>query len=274
MTGMVADVQRFSLHDGPGVRTTVFLKGCNLHCPWCHNPETWSPKPQIMFFADKCVRCGRCDEGCATGARVICGTEYTPEALFQRVRRDQPFYGPDGGLTLSGGEVLLQAPFAAALLRLCREAGIGTCVDTALCVPYGQWQELLALNDLFLVDVKTLDAEKARTVLGADITLLRENLRLLSDAGKQIWIRVPCVAGWNDSSADADALAELLNSLQGIQKVDILPIFHHGKRKDSALGRHPAPHWFPQNPDTTAAAFASLLHCRTPIPVQAIDQGD
>lgn len=270
MTGLIADVQRFSLHDGPGVRTTVFLKGCNLHCPWCHNPETWSPKPQILFFRDKCVRCGRCEEGCATGARVICGTEYTPEELFRRVRRDQPFYGADGGVTLSGGEVLLQAPFAAELLRLCQEAGIGTCVDTALCVPREHWQEVLERNDLYLVDVKTLDAEKARTVLGADIRLLRENLALLSSAGKQMWIRVPCIPGWNDSDADADALADLLNSLNGIQKVDILPVFHHGKRKEAALCRTSDDRWFSPNADAAAADFAALLGTRTAVPVQAM----
>lgn len=270
MTGMVADVQRFSLHDGPGVRTTVFLKGCNLHCPWCHNPETWSPKPQILFFSDKCVRCGHCADGCATGARVICGTEYTPEELFQRVKRDKPFYGNDGGVTVSGGEALLQAPFAASLLRLCREDGIRTCVDTALCVPSTKWQELLPLSDLFLVDVKNLDPEKAKSVLGADITLLRENLRLLDEAGKPVWIRVPCVSGWNDADADADALADLLNTLHNVQKVDILPVFHHGKRKETALGRRSDDRWYAPNADEVAASFAARLQGRTTTPVRAM----
>lgn len=270
MIGTVADIQRFSLHDGPGVRTTVFLKGCNLHCPWCHNPETWSPRPEMLYFEDKCVHCGHCDEGCPTGARVLYGTEYTPEALFQRVKRDAPFYGCDGGVTVSGGEVLLQADFAAALLRLCKGAGLGTCVDTALCVPNRHWQELLSLADLFLVDVKTLDAGKARAVLGADTNILRENLRLLDECGIPAWIRVPSVAGWNDTDDDAAALTALLNSLHNIQKVDVLPVFHHGKRKEAALSRTSEPRWYSPNADAVAASFADRVRKQVGIPVRAM----
>ena len=270
MTGVIADLQRFSLHDGPGVRSTVFLKGCNLHCPWCHNPETWSPLPEEMFFEDKCMRCGHCAEGCPVGARVTCGSVYSSDDLYAQVIRDKPFWGPDGGVTVSGGEALLQANFVGELFRLCARDGVGTCLDTALCVPADRWSFLIPLTGSWLVDVKSLRREKSLNVLGADPALLAANLRLLHDAGGKIRIRVPCVVDFNDGPEDADALAKLLSGLSDVQAVDILPVFHHGERKEKALRRKVDGKWFSDQADEVATRFAALLREKTIVPVHTM----
>ena len=131
-SGLIADIQRCSIHDGPGIRTTVFLKGCPLSCVWCHNPECISPEPQTLFYPEKCIGCGFCAEGCYTGARVTCGREMTPEEVFREIERDAPYYGADGGLTVSGGEPLMQADFCAALLDICKSRGVHRAVETSL----------------------------------------------------------------------------------------------------------------------------------------------
>lgn len=267
MTGILADVQRFSLHDGPGIRTTMFLKGCNLHCPWCHNPETKSSLPQEMYFRDKCIDCGRCAEGCTTGARKMCGRIVTPDEAFTMIERDRPFYGTDGGVTFSGGEALLQAAFLKQTISICADHGIDVCLDTALCVPFSQWRELIPLCGRYLVDVKTLEREKSLSVIGTDPELLKENLSRLDEAGCEIWIRVPCVEGWNDSEADAEALAGLLNGLKHVHHADILPVFHHGKRKEEALGITAEEKWFSPRADDAALDFAERLRTKTTVPI-------
>ena len=259
MMGMITQLQRFSLHDGPGIRTTVFFKGCNLHCPWCHNPETQSRKVQEMFFPELCVHCGRCADGCTTGARVVCGEEYTPERLEQALVRDLPFYGAEGGVTFSGGEPLLQADFVRETALLLKKRGIHLAADTALCVPQEQWEGLLSCIDLFLVDIKILSPEKSRRITGADPALLRENLKRLQAEKKKIWIRIPTLPGVNDTPEEIRQTAELLRLLDNAEDIRTLPVFGHGSRKARALGRVPDESWFVENADQAAAGLAENL---------------
>jgi len=132
MTALVTEIQRFSIHDGPGIRTTVFLKGCPLNCAWCHNPECISFDKEEFFYPEKCIGCGKCNEGCFAGARVPCGKEMTPEEVLREVLEDKAYYGKEGGLTVSGGEPLAHRDFTLSLIRLAKDAGIGVGVETTL----------------------------------------------------------------------------------------------------------------------------------------------
>ena len=257
--GMVTQLQRFSLHDGPGIRTTVFLKGCNLHCPWCHNPETQNPQPEEMYFPELCVHCGHCEEGCTTGARVLCGTGYTPEELAAALLRDMPFYGADGGVTFSGGEPLLQADFVKATEEILAAGKVRTAIDTALCVPFEHWKGLPASTDLFLVDVKILSPEKSRSVTGADPSLLADNLRRLQAEKKEVWIRIPTLPGVNDTEEEISLAAALLKPMDNVTEIRTLPVFGHGRRKARALGRVPDERWFSPDADRAASEHARRL---------------
>ena len=155
-SGLIADIQRCSIHNGLGIRTTVFVKGCPLSCVWCHNPECIAPEPQTLFYPEKCIVCGFCAEGCYTGARVTCGREMTPEEVFREIERDAPYYGADGGLTISGGEPLMQADFCAALLDICKSRGVHRAVETSLLFWNPQVMEKI---DLLMADLKIWDDE-------------------------------------------------------------------------------------------------------------------
>ena len=261
--GMVTQLQRFSLHDGPGIRTTVFMKGCNLHCPWCHNPETQSPQPQEMFFPELCVGCGHCEEGCTTGARVRVGTTYTARELARAVARDLPFYGAEGGVTFSGGEPLLQAGFlretAENLAKECGGRKLHIAVDTALCVPWESFRELLPFTDLFLVDIKILSPETSACITGADPAVTEKNLKLLMEAEKEVWIRIPTLHGVNDTDREIGLAARLISQLDHVTDICTLPVFAHGSRKAKALGRTVEERWFVKDADDAAAAHAQKL---------------
>ena len=264
MSGLVTDIQRFSLHDGPGIRTTVFLKGCSLHCPWCHNPETQSRRKEILFFSDMCLGCTHCafEDGkpCVTGARRVCGREYTPGELAAALLRDLPFYGEDGGITFSGGEALLRAGFVRQTIDCCRrQAAVHCCIDTALCVPLSQWEPLADAADLFLADIKLLDPDMSRRITGADPGILTANLRYLSSKNREVWIRIPTLPGFNDTDREISLAASLLSSLDSVTKIQTLPVFGHGARKYRALGREPDESWFSPDAEALAAGHAEKL---------------
>jgi len=259
-SGRVFNVQRYSLHDGPGIRTTVFLKGCPARCLWCHNPESQSFAPEVLVVETRCVSCGTCAtvcahgapppgsslctacgacvEACPAGARQLAGRETTVEEVVEEVLRDRVFYEESGGgVTFSGGEPLAQPGFLAALLAACRGASLHTAVDTCGFAARDRLLALASLVDLFLFDVKLLDDARHRRFTGLPATPILDNLRALAGAHGNVWIRVPVVPGHTDAEADVAATAALAASLPGVRKVCLLPYHRTGAPKAPRLGR-------------------------------------
>lgn len=267
MKGIIFNIQRFSIHDGPGVRTTVFLKGCNLSCFWCHNPEAALITPEIQFFPDKCIACGACVEACTqeaqmlsgneriylrdrcsqcldcvdecfSGALVAAGKESTPQEVVAEIERDRAYYRHSGGgVTFSGGEPMLQKEFLKELLVKSRALGFHCAVDTAGNVPWEWLEEILPTTDLFLYDVKAFDAEIHRRATGVSNRRILENLARLAGSGKPIWIRIPVIPGVNDTPEEMSQIAAYLAPLKGIQWVELLPFHTLGSEKYTSLGR-------------------------------------
>jgi pyruvate formate lyase activating enzyme len=258
--GRVFDVQRFSLHDGPGIRTTVFLKGCPARCVWCHNPESQSFDPEVLVVETRCVSCGTCRtvcphgapppggsactacgacvEACPAAARRLAGSETTVEAVMEVVVRDRVFYEESGGgVTVSGGEPLAQPDFLRALLEACRGAGIRTALDTCGFAPRERLLGVAALVDLFLFDIKLVDEARHLLLTGLPLVPILENLRALSEVHGNVWIRVPVVPGHTDAEADLAATASLVAALPGVRRVSLLPYHGTGAAKARRLGR-------------------------------------
>ncbi len=220
-SGTVFDIQRNSTVDGPGIRTAVFFKGCNLRCAWCHNPEGKSRKPQMLHYRDRSVLCGR---------------EYTADEIMTEIQKDVLFYNTSGGgVTFSGGECMLQIDFLAELLQRCKALGIHTAVDTAGCVNWLAFEKVLPFTDLFLYDVKTMDPQKHQQYTGVDNVLILENLARLCQAGCSVMIRMPVIPGVNNSTWDVLAVAQLAERM-GIGSVELLPYHAMGEYKSNALG--------------------------------------
>ena len=230
MTALVADIQRSSFHDGPGLRTTVFFKGCPLRCAWCHNPETISPKPEILLYPEKCIGCGRCDEGCYTGARLLCGKEMTPRELLSVIAEDLPYYGESGGVTFSGGEPLLQADFLRELIPLCKEAGIRCAIETSL---YLYDEEILSEMQLVMADLKIWDDALHRRYTGVSNARILENFRRLDALGIPILARTPIIPGIEQGVKEISAF---LSSLPSVFRYELLPYHPLGEGKRRALG--------------------------------------
>lgn len=238
--------------DGPGIRTTVFFKGCNLKCAWCHNPESQSAKPQMMLYRDKCTGCGQCvricrketctlcgacEQYCLQEARKVCGKEYTVHEVLAQIVRDKTFYeNSGGGVTFSGGECMLQIDFLAELLQKCKENGIHTAVDTAGHVPFKSFEKILPVTDLFLYDVKLMDSQKHKAYVSVGNERILNNLRRLFAAGAKIWIRIPVIGGVNDSVEEMGKIKEFLDSCGKPAKVELLPYHSMGERKAEAIG--------------------------------------
>ena len=252
-TAPVVNVQRFSLHDGPGVRTTVFFKGCPLKCLWCHNPESQSFQPEVMFFPERCAHCGRCREACpeldgncaegaaacAFDAKALVGTPYTARELFQIALRDQGLYdGTGGGVTLSGGEVMAQdIGFLVELLTLFKKRGVHVAIDTCGFAPWEKFQKILPLTDLFLYDLKALDPALHVKLTGAPNAPILENLQKLAKAGANLNLRIPVVPGANDGEAEMRALAVFAFEACGPVGVNLLPYHRVGSDKAERLGK-------------------------------------
>lgn len=215
MKGIVTDIQRFSLKDGPGIRTTVFLQGCNMACAWCHNPETISLTPQLLYYEDNCIHCGKCREGCFAGARVWSGKEMTAEEVLDEVFQDEAYYkNSGGGITISGGEVMLQPDFAYELLRSCKERGIHTAIETNLNVSWSRIEKLLPVLDLIMCDIKHMDDEKHRTWTGAGNALILANIKELAKNGVPVIIRTPVIPGVNQTKEEIAAIAGYIKESQ------------------------------------------------------------
>lgn len=258
----VFDVQRFCVHDGPGIRTVVFLKGCSLRCCWCQNPESIEARPQIAFFADRCLdclacvhacrngaanpqapridrshcqACGACTEACPSEALRLVGTRLSPEALLPRIEADRPYFETSGGgVTLSGGEPLTQAHAAASLLALCRDADIHTAVETSGAVPWTAFERALPHSDLFLFDLKAAGDELHAELTGSPAQRIIANAERLLEAGAEVLFRMPVVPGLNDGEACLEAMAQLLHRL-GRPELTLLRYHRAGEDKIKAI---------------------------------------
>lgn len=263
-SGIVYNIQRMSTKDGPGLRTTVFLKGCPLHCLWCSNPESQAFQPQLLCFENLCISCGACLKVCRHGAviktktgynrnrtlcnncgsctkvcspkaRVMSGELMTVDEVMKVVDRDSIFYAnSEGGVTFGGGEPTAAGEFLVELLQACVRKGYHTCVDTCgVCKPE-VFRNIIPLTDLFLYDCKHMDPEEHRRLTGMDNALPLANLRQVLESGKAVCIRIPLMPGLNDSEDNIRALAEFLRPY-GKTDVDILPCHAFGASKYDAL---------------------------------------
>jgi len=265
--GIVFDIKKFSIHDGPGIRTTVFFKGCPLSCWWCHNPESQVLEPELVFWESRCIRCGTCLEVCEQGAiswhgdvvstdgqkctlcgdcaelcyaeaREIAGREMTVAQVMEEIERDIPFYDESGGgVTFSGGEPLLQQDFLLALLRACKEKEIHTALDTCGFAPWETLDSMREYVDLFLYDLKLMDDAKHRKFTGVSNEFILGNLQALSQRRHNIFLRVPLIPGINDDDENIRQIGAFAAALPHLNRVDILPYHHAAVEKYKRLNK-------------------------------------
>lgn len=277
MKGRIFDIKRLSVHDGPGIRTTIFLKGCSLHCLWCHNPESISPTPEIAFkekkcvgcrkcaevcpenahsfrngvhiFAhNKCTACGKCVEACLVDALEYYGREISVKDTVEAILEDKTFYiQSGGGCTVSGGEPLLQAGFCAEIFKILHHKNIHCAVDTSGAVKWKCFETVLPHTDMFLYDVKHTDDTLHRRHVGRSNRQILNNLKRLSTYDVPIEIRIPIIPGFNNDNRSLDNIGELLETLQNITGVRILP-YHHAHSKYKIIGY---PDTMPEEPVPT-----------------------
>lgn len=231
MQGLIFDIKRYAIHDGPGIRTTVFLKGCPLRCRWCHNPESQHLEPELMPQNRKL------GDRTFVDNRTV-GYSINPEALMKEIRKDHVFFEESGGgVTFSGGEPLLQAPFLLECLRRCKAENIHTCVDTAGAVHTPLLDEICQYTDTFLYDVKTAKEPTFKDYIGTPYPTVIDNLRHIAEAGTHIIARIPVIPGVNDSEEEIDAIINLLAGIPQIHEVNLLPFHRTGADKYKRLGR-------------------------------------
>jgi glycyl-radical enzyme activating protein len=236
-TGIIADIQRCSVHDGPGLRTTVFFKGCQLNCVWCHNPETIAFEPQELYYPEKCIGCGQCDKGCFSGARTVAGREMTVGEIMKQVEQDSPYYGEDGGVTISGGEPLCQKDFAIELIEACREKRINVGIESNLCFPPNVVRPVLEKIDLLMADLKIWDAQEHRRWTGQTNGHVKENLWQAVELKVPLILRTPVVPGINDSEENIENIAAFAATLPVLKYYELLAYHPLGVDKARALGK-------------------------------------
>lgn len=269
VTGVIFNIQHYCIHDGPGIRTNVFVKGCPLRCAWCANPESQSPRPQLMYLKSKCTGCGKCIEvcpvgavsrdadnpafvhtdrslctacgacvkGCATKAREITGREITAGEAFDEVAKDTLFYGKDGGLTVTGGEALAYPAFTGALVKLCKAAGISTAVETCGAVSWETMAPVLENTDIVLYDIKQMDSALHKQYTGVGNERILENLQNISEKTNcTIIVRCPVIPPCNDSAENFHALGRFLTEKKiRVSEINLLPYHNMGEGKREQL---------------------------------------
>ena len=298
MQGLVFDLKKFAIHDGPGIRTTVFLKGCPLNCVWCHNPESIDRNPEIFFAPEKCIGCrecvqncpqhahsiyenqhiyardlctvcGKCTQTCYSGALEIVGRSRTVTQVMDEVLRDRAFYETSGGgFTISGGEPMFQFDFTQALLKAAKLQQLHTCLDTSGFAPLWQYEQLLDFVDIFLYDIKETDAEQHLEWVGVPNTPILKNLVHIDQAGKKIILRCPIVPELNDRDDHFEKIAEIANQLKNLIRVDVLPYHPLGESKKIRLGKVGTlpPGTFPA--EETVEQWVAFIQERTHVPIK------
>ena len=266
MKGLITALQRMSIHDGPGIRTVVFMKGCNMRCKWCHNPETWTRERQIQYIREKCIHCltclhtcpegavtegdgrmeidrkkcstcGLCTQHCYAGALSMVGREVSPEELWVEIEQDLPFFEEShGGVTVSGGEPLMQQGFVREFLGILKENGVPTAVETNASFPWECMEELLPLTDLWLCDLKLSDDRKHREWTGIGNGQIVSNLKSLAESGAKLCVRTPVVPGVNDSEEEIAAICSLLEPIKDKITYQLLGFHTLGFGKYDSLG--------------------------------------
>ncbi len=295
-TGIIFDIKRFAIHDGPGIRTTVFFKGCPLSCVWCHNPEGISPGLDLWLKRGRCAGCGTCaracsrkaismvegrpvtDRGrcvlkgecasiCPARAREIVGRHMSVAEVMGEVERDRVFYEESGGgVTFCGGEPLMQASFLGALLQAARESGLHTTVDTTCHAPWEVLAEIVDSVDLFLCDIKHMDPAAHEKLTGVGNGLILDNIRRLAAAGRRPVVRIPVIPGLNDSRPNMEASARYISSIYGVARVDLLPYNEGGRSKLERLERAAgAPELTTPSPGRMRELAEILAGCGVPV---------
>jgi pyruvate formate lyase activating enzyme len=267
LSGTIFNIQKFSIHDGPGIRTTVFFKGCPLQCQWCHNPESQQTGQQVMLWPARCIRCGaciescpqaaisldeagaltdldlcdqcgECTEDCYAGAREMVGRAASVAEVMAEIESDRPFYEESGGgATFSGGEPLLQPDFLLALLQACKTQEIHTTVDTCGFASWNVLERVRPYTDLFLFDLKMMDEAQHREYTGVSNEPILRNLRRLSESGQTIRLRIPVIPGINDEPQQIRQMGEFAAGLLHLDEVDILPYHNIAAEKYRRLNR-------------------------------------
>ena len=251
--GIVFNIQRFSTEDGPGIRTTVFVKGCPLKCLWCHNPEGISPKPELMWYGvrcigaldcievcpegalvltpggmvidrKKCTLCGLCEEACPSAAMEVIGVEYTPDEIFEEVVKDEAFYrNSGGGVTLGGGDPVINPEFSTELLRLCKEANIPTAIDTTGAFNSSTYKKILQFTDLILLDLKQMDESIHKETTGVGLANILKNAELFGSGDIPIWVRTPIIPGMTDQEENIKKVARFIaEKMPAVERYELL----------------------------------------------------
>ena len=238
MKAHVTNIQRFSLNDGPGIRTTVFLQGCNMRCDWCHNPETIPAHPVEMFYKEKCIGCGKCKEGCTSGARSMSSREMTVEEVMREVRQDKLYYDESGGgVTVSGGEPSLRADFVIALTDACHADGIKIAVETNMSLPWAQIEPMLSKMDLVMCDIKLNATVEHMKHTGLDNQTVFNSIGRTSRLGVPIIVRTPLIPGVTDSVENLRPIAEYIAKMDNIVRYELLNFNPLGGSKHEALSQ-------------------------------------
>lgn len=292
-TGVIFDIERFAIHNGPGIRTLVFFKGCNVKCNWCHNPESYHDQPEIVRITEKCIGCGTCVQKCKgnclssnwspgkapvierekclmpdcgycstvcySDAITVSGRYLTVAEVMEEVERDREFYGrTGGGVTFSGGEPMAQPVFLEALARESKYRGLDTALETCGGAPWTAFQSVLKFINTVIYDLKHMDSSKHREYTGIPNTMILENLRLIDSLGIPIRVRMPLMPGFNDSDDHIQATAVFVSTLKNLQALDIYPYHRMCEPKWEHLGIYNEKHGMPPHPMEAVRRLAQV----------------